>query len=345
MDAYFASIEQRDNPELKDKPIAVGGSERRGVVAAASYQARTFGVRSAMSGYQAKKLCPNIIFVRPRFEVYVNESKKIMNIFKKYSNQIEPVSLDEAYLNVNSYCYEQNITAYKLAKLIKKDIYLDTQLIASAGVSFNKFLAKIASDYNKPNGLFVIQPKDAPSFIDNLPIEKVSGIGKVTTTKMKSMGINTCYDIKKHDVSFMIKNFGKSGAYFYALLNLELENNVNTQRERKSIAVERTFNNDIILINEMEEKLLNISEIISEKMIKKEILAKTITLKIKYNDFLINQRSKTLNHFINDKKIIFDVSKDLLIYPIKPFKPIRLLGISMSNFKKDNYSYQLNIGL
>lgn len=346
MDAYYASIEQRDNKNLKGLPIAVGGSERRGVVAAASYEARVFGVRSSISCYQAKKLCPQIIFIKPRFERYIEDSKKIMSVLKKYSNQIEPLALDEAYINVNKYCSEKNITAFKLAKIIKNDIFLETGLIASAGVSFNKFLAKIASDFKKPNGLYVIQPKDAENFINQLPIEKVPGIGKVTANKMRNLNIHTCSDIKKHDISFLIKHFGKSGAYFFQLLHLQLENNIIPPKERKSLAVERTFSDDLITLNQMQDKLLTISENISNKMIKKNLQSKTITIKIKYNDFIINQRSKTIKHFINDKETIYLIALDLLKNPVLPFKPVRLLGISMSNFKGNfNNNYQLNLGL
>lgn len=331
MDAYFASIEQRDNPRLKGKPIAVGGSERRGVVAAASYEARPFGVRSAMPGHQAKKLCKDLIFVKPRFEVYVNDSKKIMSIFKRFTNLVEPMSLDEAYLDITEYCLNNNTTAYKTAKLIKKLIFQETKLKASAGVSFNKFLAKVASDYNKPDGLFVIQPKDAPEFIDGLAIEKVPGIGKVTATRMHELGIKTCFDIKKHDITFMADHFGKSGIYFHDLLNLKHKSSVSPSRIRKSLGAERTFLEDISDTEIMHQKLKEISEKISTSLIKKEISGKTITLKIKYSDFVVNTRSKTLQYQINDFESIYRTAKELLYTPFPPKEAIRLLGISISN--------------
>lgn len=331
MDAYFASIEQRDNPELRGKAIAVGGSGRRGVVAAASYEARKFGVRSAMAGMTAKKLCPELIFVKGNHQIYSEESKKIMSIFKDYSDLIEPMSLDEAYIDVTEYCENNNISAYKVAKEIKLKIKEKTQLTASAGVSFVKFLAKIASDFKKPDGLYVIQPKDAKEFIKTLPIQKVPGIGKVTAEKMNSMGIYLCSDIIKNDISFMIHNFGKSGAYFYNLLNLNVDNPVRTHRIRKSLGAERTFFEDISDIEIMKEKLKNISEKVSNSLIKKNISGKTITLKIKYNDFNVTTRSKTLHQYFNDYDTIYNLSNELLFIPVKPFKPVRLLGISISN--------------
>lgn len=331
MDAYFASIEQRDNPKLKGKPIAVGGSERRGVVAAASYEARPFGVRSAMPGHQAKKLCKDLIFVKPRFEVYLNDSKKIMSIFKKFTHLVEPMSLDEAYLDVTEYCKNNNTTAYKTAKEIKRMILKETNLYASAGVSFNKFLAKIASDYKKPNGLFVIQPAEAPEFINQLPIEKVPGIGKVTAFKMKELGINTCHDIKKHDLTYMAEHFGKSGIYFYELLHLKHKSKVSPSRIRKSLGAERTFIEDITDLEVMHQKLKAISEKVSSSLVKKEISGRTITLKIKYKDFTVNTRSRSLNHLVNDEESIYKTAKDLLYTPFPPNEPIRLLGISISN--------------
>ncbi len=331
MDAYFAAIEQRDNPNLRGKPIAVGGNERRGVVSTASYEARPFGVRSAMPGFQAKKLCKDLIFVKSRFDVYVAESKKIMAIFKQFSDLVEPMSLDEAYIDVTQYCIENNITAYKTAKIIKKLIFQETGLRASAGVSFNKFLAKVASDYNKPDGLFVIEPKDAPEFIDKLPIEKVPGIGKVTATKMRELGINACYDIKKNDISYMAEKFGKSGIYFYELLHLKHQSQVRPSRVRKSIGAERTFFDDISDLTIMHQKLSEIAERVSNSLVKKDISGRTITLKIKYNNFQSNTRSRTLQHLVNDYDSIYNIAKELLYIPIPPNLPVRLLGISISN--------------
>lgn len=348
MDAYFASIEQRDNPKLRGKAIAVGGSERRGVVSAASYEARPFGVRSALPGAVAKRLCPELIFVKPRFDIYVRDSKIVMNIFRQFTDLVEPMSLDEAYLDVTDYCVKNNITAYKVAKLIRAKILKETNLVASAGVSFNKFLAKIASDFDKPDGLFVIQPQDADKFIDTLPIEKVPGIGKVTANKMKEIGIVTCLDIKKNDISFMAHHFGKSGIYFYDLLHLKIHPPVVSSRIRKSIAAERTFGEDVSDIELMLSKLKEIAEKLSNSMIKKDIAGKTITLKIKYYDFNLNTRSKTITQFVNDQESIYETAKDLLYTPVKPFKSVRLLGISISNLntaQKDINYLQLKLDI
>ena len=346
MDAYFASIEQRDNVELRGKAIAVGGAERRGVVCAASYEERAFGVRSAMAGFQAKKLCKDLIFVKPRFDVYSAESKKIMSIFRQYTELVEPMSLDEAYLDISEYCLKNDVSAYKTAKKIKSQIYDVTGLRASAGVSFNKFLAKIASDYKKPDGLFAIIPSKAPEFIDKLDIAKVPGIGKVTAKKMNELGIHTCFDIKKQDVSYIAEKFGKSGVYFYNLLHLKLESKVVPSRVRKSLGVERTFDDDISDLGLLYEKLYEICERLSNLLIKKNMSGKTITLKIRYKSFVLNSRSKTLMHYINDFDSIHFIAKELLSSLITPTEPVRLLGVSISNLiSGENYSVSTQLSL
>jgi DNA polymerase-4 len=342
MDAFFASIEQRDNPDLRGKPIAVGGSKRRGVVAAASYEARPYGVRSAMPSVIAAKKCPALIFVKPRFDAYKESSDKIMSIFKSITPLVEPLSLDEAYLDVTEFCESNSITATDTAKIIKKKIKQSTELNASAGVSINKFLAKVASDYDKPDGLFVIKPNQAPKFIDELAIKKIPGIGKVTQEKMKELGINNGLDIKRRDRKFMEKAFGKMGAYFFDLVNLKIDNPVSPNRIRKSLGAERTFFEDITSLELMKEKLEEISIKISDSLTKREIAGRTITLKIKYNDFNLNTRSRTIEHYINDKDSILRFANELLLTPLKPQKPVRLLGISISNLDINEQSGRSN---
>ncbi|MDC1068837.1 DNA polymerase IV, partial [Candidatus Kapabacteria bacterium] len=271
MDAFFASIEQRDNPELRGRPIAVGGNKRRGVVAAASYEARPFGVRSAMPSVIAAKKCPSLIFVKPRFQAYQESSKNIMEIFREFTDLVEPLSLDEAFLDITEFCERNNITATDTASKIKKMIRQRTKLTASAGVSINKFLAKVASDYDKPNGLFVIKPNQAESFIDKLPIKVIPGIGKVTQEKMYSFGIKLGLDLKRKDRKFMETAFGKMGGYFHDLVNLKIDNPVSPNRIRKSIGAERTFAENISEIEELNNILNLIADRISSSMKKKEI--------------------------------------------------------------------------
>lgn len=342
MDAFFASIEQRDNPDLRGKPIAVGGSKKRGVVAAASYEARPYGVRSAMPSAIAAKKCPALIFVKPHFDKYLEASNIIKEVFYSFTDLVEPLSLDEAYLDVSEYCLKNNISATEAAKIIKLKIKQKTDLNASAGVSFNKFLAKVASDMDKPNGLFVIKPNKAEKFIDELDIKKIPGIGKVTQAKMREMGINTGLDIKRRDRLFMEKAFGKMGAYFYDLVNLKIDNPVSPNRIRKSIGAERTFSGNISEIEEMKIKLDQIAEKIASSMQKKEIAGRTVTLKIKYFDFVINTRSRSIEHYISEKNDILSIAIELLIMPLKPQKPVRLLGISISNLDINEQSGRSN---
>lgn len=331
MDAFFASIEQRDNPNLKGKPIAVGGNKKRGVVAAASYEARPYGVHSAMPSAIAARKCPNLIFVKPRFDAYLSASKEIMEIFKSITDLVEPLSLDEAFLDVTDFCKYNSISATETARLLKTTIKKKTNLNASAGISINKFLAKVASDYDKPDGLFVIRPKQAEKFIDDLPIKKIPGIGKVTQEKMSGMGINTGLDIKKRDKLFMVKAFGKMGAYFHDLVNLKINKPVTPHRIRKSLGAERTFEENIVDLEEMKKKLDLIADKISNSLKNKNIAGRTITIKIKYNDFSISTRSRSFDHYIDEYHEISQISFELLKTPLTPQKPVRLLGISISN--------------
>uniref|UniRef100_UPI00404B77D9 DNA polymerase IV n=1 Tax=Gelidibacter sp. TaxID=2018083 RepID=UPI00404B77D9 len=334
MDAFYASVEQMDNPELKGKPIAVGGSEKRGVVSAASYEARKFGVRSAMSGVQAKRNCPELIFVRPRFDRYQEISKKIRKIFYDYTDLVEPLSLDEAYLDVTEN-KKGNPSASLIAKEIRERIFKEVGLTASAGISINKFIAKVASDYNKPNGQKTVNPEEVIEFLEELDIRKFYGVGKVTAEKMYQLGIFTGSDLKKKTVEFLDAHFGKSGRYYYDVVRGMHFSEVKPNRIRKSLAAERTFNDNLSSEIFMLEKLENIAKEVSKRLEKSKVAGKTVTLKIKYSDFTLQTRSKTLPYFISDKSIILETAKELL-FQEKLSNSVRLLGISMSNLNTDS---------
>lgn len=333
MDAFYASVEQMDNPELRGKPIAVGGAENRGVVSAASYEARKFGVRSAISGFLAKKNCPDLIFVKPRFDRYKEISKKIHKIFREYTDLVEPLSLDEAYLDVTN--NKKGIpSATLLAQEIRERIFNEVGLTASAGISVNKFVAKIASDYNKPNGQKTVNPDEVISFLEQLPIQKFYGVGKVTAEKMFQLGIFNGLDLKNKSIEFLEKHFGKSGGFYYNVVRGIHNSEVKSHRIAKSVAAEHTF--DINLSSEvfMIEKLEKIAAELERRLKKHHISGKTITLKIKYSDFTQQTRSKTLPYFISDKVLIFETVKELL-YQEKMKDSVRLLGISLSNLNTE----------
>ena len=329
MDAFYASVEQLDNPDLKGKPIAVGGESERGVVAAASYEARKFGVRSAMSGVVAKKRCPHLIFVRPRFSRYKEISQKIRAIFYEYTELVEPLSLDEAYLDVTEN-KKGNPSASLIAKEIRQRIFEELNLSASAGISVNKFIAKIASDINKPNGQKTIPPEEVISFLETLPIEKFFGIGKVTAAKMYNLGIFNGKDLKEKTEEFLIRNFNKSGLHYYQIVRGIHQSKVKPNRERKSVAAEHTFIKNLTSEIFMIEKLEKISEELENRLIKSRVSGKTITLKIKYSDFKTQTRSKTLPYFVKEKAILFETVKELL-FQEKVLNSVRLLGISVTN--------------
>lgn len=330
MDAFFASIEQRDFPEYKGKPLAVGGSKERGVVAAASYEARKFGVFSAMASKIAFQKCPDIIFVKPRFEVYKKVSSQIMEIFNEYTELVEPLSLDEAYLDVTF--NKLNIsTATQIAQEIKSKIKEATQLTASAGISFNKFLAKTASDMNKPDGLTVITPNKATELIKKLPIGKFFGIGKVTAAKFYAMGIFNGADLLKMSKQELIMSFGKNGKYFYEIVRLEDDREVRSDRISKSIGVENTFEKDITDFLLMIEELEKLAKILQSKLERKNLKGKTVTLKIKHSDFTLKTRSLTVKNFLYLSSDILPISKELLELSVYNEKPVRLLGISISS--------------
>ena len=334
MDAFYASVEELDNPDLKGKPLAVGGSEKRGVVSAANYEARKFGVRSAMSGYIAKKNCPHITFVKPRFERYKEISKKIRSIFFEYTDLVEPLSLDEAYLDV-TINKKGNPSATLLATEIRQRILEETGLNASAGISINKFIAKVASDINKPNGQKTVNPEEVASFLEALDIRKFYGVGKVTAEKMYQLGIFTGNDLKSKPIEFLTEKFGKTGSYYYNVVRGIHTSEVKPHRIPKSVGAERTFNENLSSEIFMLERLEHIAEELERRLKKAAIAGKTITLKIKYSDFTLNTRSKTIPYFIADKTLILETSKELL-YQEELQNSVRLLGISLSNLNTDN---------
>ena len=344
MDAFFASVEQRDNPQLRGKAIAVGGSRRRGVVSAASYEARKFGVRSAMPGAVALKLCPHLIFVRGRFEAYKEASDIVMSIFREYTDLVEPMSLDEAYLDVSENNFNIQ-SATRIAQEIRQKIKDQTQLTASAGVSINKFLAKVASDYNKPDGIKVIKPNEADKFIEGLPIEKFPGIGKVTARKMHTLGISKGIDLKNLRKAELQILFGKNGNYYYQIVRNLYDNPVSPYRERKSLGAERTYEKDLIHEKEILGELKNVSDILIARLIKKAVSGRTMTLKIRYDDFTTYTRSKTFESYVGGDDDIFRLACSILAGE-KIEKPVRLLGITISNLeeqdKKNNIQLQLD---
>jgi DNA polymerase IV len=343
MDAFYASVEQLDNPELKGKPVAVGGSRERGVVAAASYEARKFGVRSAMSSKVTKRKCPDLIFVKPRFARYKEISNQIREIFFEYTDLVEPLSLDEAYLDV-TYAKKGKPSATLIAQEIRKRIFEETKLIASAGVSYNKFLAKVSSDVNKPNGIFVITPKKAQEFIDNLEVRKFFGIGKVTAEKLNKTGIWFGRDLKQIDRFELVRLFGKSGNYYFNICRGIDDRPVEPSRERKSVGAEQTFSTDLFQENELESELLQITDILWERYERSKAKAKTITLKYKYADFEQHTRRKTNPGWISTKDELIAEAKELL-HSENFTKGIRLLGLTFSNFQHEerNEPVQLTI--
>lgn len=333
MDAFYASVEQKDFPELIGKPLAVGGSEIRGVISVASYEARKFGIRSAMSGVQAKKLCPELVFVRPRFERYIEISKIIRKIFYEYTDLVEPLSLDEAYLDVTQN-KKGNPSASLLAQEIRKRIFEETGLTASAGISINKFVAKVASDYNKPNGQKTVNPDEVESFLEALDIRKFYGIGKVTAERMYQFGIYTGKDLKNRSLEFLEQHFGKSGTHYYYIVRGIHNSPVKPNRISKSVGAERTFNENLSSEVFMEERLESIAKELEKRLQKHKIAGKTVTLKIKYSDFSQQTRSKTLPYFISDKALLLETAKELL-YQEKLKESVRLLGISLNNLNTE----------
>ena len=334
MDAFYASVEQLDAPELKGKPLAVGGSSKRGVVAAASYEARKYGVRSAMPSVTAARLCPDLIFVKARFERYREVSQQIREIFLDYTDLVEPLSLDEAYLDVT-----ENKLNYPSATIIAYDIrrriYETTSLTASAGISVNKFIAKVASDYNKPNGQKTITPDEVLEFLEELEIRKFHGIGKVTAEKMYQHGIFNDADLKLKTKEFLAEHYGKSGLHYYNIVRGIHKSAVKPDRIRKSLGAERTFSDNISSEIFMMERLNQIAEEIERRLAKNDVAGKTITLKIKYSDFKMQTRSKTIANYINKKEQILEIATELVRQ--ESFREsVRLLGLSLSNLNTED---------
>jgi DNA polymerase IV len=337
MDAFFASVEQLDNPELRGKPVAVGGSGVRSVVAAASYEARKFGVRSAMPSVIAKRLCPDLIFVRHNFERYNEVSTQVLEILREYTDLVEPLSIDEAFLDVTT--DKKNIgSATLIAMEIKKEIKKRTGLTASAGISVNKFLAKIASEIKKPDGLFVIPPEDAEKFIESLPVEKFYGIGKVTAEKMHKLGIHKGTDLKKLDLVDLVRNFGKAGVFYYDIVRGNDDRSVETDQERKSVGTELTYEKDLTTSFEIVAELYKVEKELMERLENAQTTGRTITLKIKFSDFKQITRSKTLPDYIRDfdtlHKEVSAIRKTIKLEGTR----IRLLGVTVSNLENDECS-------
>ncbi len=330
MDAFYASVEQRDDPSLRGRPLAVGGSAARGVVAAASYEARVFGVHSAMPSVTAKRKCPDLIFVPPRFEVYRAVSQQIRQVFEEYTPIIEPLSLDEAYLDVTENLKEMTV-ATEIALEIRTKIKAVTGLNASAGISYNKFLAKMASDLNKPNGQAVITPKNGPSFVEQLAVKKFHGVGPATAEKMHRLGIETGADLKARSLQYLVEHFGKSGSYFYNIARGVDERRVQPNRIRKSVGAEDTFSQDIDDLERASAELVPLAEKVWNYCQSKGIGGKTLTVKIKYSDFTQMTRSRTGNLPYHSVPHMLEAAEALLA-SVHPFKrPIRLLGITLSS--------------
>jgi DNA polymerase IV len=331
MDAFYASVEQRDNLDLRGKPVAVGGSRERGVVAAASYEARKFGVRSAMPSVTARRQCPDLIFVKPRFEVYKAVSQQIREIFAEHTPIIEPLSLDEAYLDVTENL--QNIPlARDVALAIRAKIKQETRLNASAGISYNKFLAKLASDHRKPNGQYVITPETGPAFVEALPVGKFHGIGPATSAKMNALGIYTGLDMRNQTLEFMQVNFGKAGAYYYWISRGIDDREVRANRIRKSVGAENTFFADLTEFEAMATELQPLIDKVWRHCEDKGTRGRTVTLKVKFADFELISRSRTLAPAVCSRNEFASVSAELLkaLFPLE--KAVRLLGISISGF-------------
>jgi DNA polymerase-4 len=330
MDAFFASVEQRDNPALRGLPVAVGSARERGVVAAASYEARKFGVHSAMASVTARRKCPELIFVPPRFDVYKAVSQQIQAIFACYTTLIQPMSLDEAHLDVTASLLDRG-SATAIAREIKARIREKTGLTASAGVSYNKFLAKLASDHRKPDGLFVITPRMGPTFVETLPISKFHGVGPATAAKMNEFGIHTGADLRRQTQAFLTTHFGKAGDYYYAAARGEDNRPVVADRQRKSIGIETTFQRDLLVWDEVEPALAPLVSKLWAIYTRGELGGRTVTVKVKYDDFRQITRSRSCIDPIASQAKIEQISLDLLRPLFPPARGIRLLGVTLSN--------------
>ena len=334
MDAFYASVEQRDNPELRGRPVAVGGSRERGVVAAASYEARKFGVRSAMPSVTAKRQCPDLVFVKPRFEVYKAISQQIRGIFAEHTPIVEPLSLDEAYLDVS-----ENLQGIPLARdialAIRAKIKEETGLDASAGISYNKFLAKLASDHRKPNGQYVISPEMGPAFVEPLPVGKFHGIGPATAARFNALGIRTGLDIRNQTLAFLEAHFGKAGTYYYSISRGIDERPVRANRIRKSVGAENTFSADLTDFDAMVAELQPLVDKVWQHCTNTEKRGRTVTLKVKFSDFETISRSQSMPAVVSDRSDLQRVSISLLQNLMPMPKAVRLLGVSLSSLQHE----------
>lgn len=336
MDAFFASVEQRDNPRYRGKALVVGANSLRGVISAASYEARKYGVKSAMPSKLAIKKCPYLIFAKPNFDVYKKVSNQIREIFFRFTDLVEPLSIDEAFLDVTENKFNipsGTIIAKKIKEMIKKE----TNLTASAGVSYNKFLAKIASDYDKPDGIYVIEPNIAEGFIEKLSIEKFFGVGPVTAKKMHRLGIHTGLDLKKLDLEFLNRNFGKSGKYFYNISRGIDNRAVNPDRIVKSVGAEKTFEKDIMNIQEILVKITELVEKIIARCHKNENYGRTLTLKVKFADFKQITRSKSFSFKLNSIEKVIEIIPQLIDMVDFTYMPVRLIGLQISNMDSTEF--------
>jgi DNA polymerase-4 len=331
MDAFFAAVEMRDFPQYRGKPLIVGGPPNsRGVVSTCSYEARRYGIHSAMPSYLAFKLCPKAIFVSGRYDIYSKIGRELKQIFLEFTPLVESVSIDEAYLDVSEQTRDIEAAA-KLAGKIKERIKQSLRLTASAGVSFNKFLAKIASEMHKPDGLTVISPETALTILEELDIRKFHGIGKATAERMHNLGIRTGRDLKKVPLAELIKHFGKAGSYYHSIVRGIDRRKVTVSRTRRSLGKERTFARDLYSLTEMEAVLRKIAHDVSAILTEKGIKGKTVTLKLKYNDFTLQTRCLSKPYYFNDEKTLFQTATALLACNYRHNRGIRLLGISLSN--------------
>ena len=333
MDAFFASVEQRDDPELRGKPVAVGGSTARGVVAAASYEARRFGVRSAMPSVTAKRRCPDLVFVKPRFDAYRAVSHQIRAIFAEYTPLVEPLSLDEAYLDVTEDLKGIGV-ATRIAEQIRERIRAETKLTASAGVSYNKFLAKLASDQNKPDGLCVIPPAKGEAFVAGLPVRRFHGVGPRTAEQMARLGIETGADLRAQSLAFLTHHFGSSGQYYFNLARAICHREVKPDRPYKSIGAEDTFFDDLKDEAPLLAELDRISRTVWRRIDDRKIVGRTVTLKVKYQDFQIVTRARSLDRPVAGREEFLDIGAALLRTLLPPRKGIRLLGLTLSNLSE-----------
>jgi DNA polymerase-4 len=335
MDAFYASVEQRDDPALRGQPVAVGGSSRRGVVAAASYEARNFGVRSAMPSITAKRQCPALIFVPPRFEVYRDISHQIRAIFRDYADEVEPLSLDEAYLDVSADKMGLG-SATATARLIRRRIREETGLTASAGVSYNKFIAKLASDQNKPDGLTVIPPGKGAAFVQTLSIRRFHGIGPVTAAKMEGLGVFSGADLAAKDPLWLAENFGNSAEWLFNLARGIDHRRVKSNRPLKSLGGERTFFNDLITDTEIREALAHVCTVVWDRAAKKGARGRTVTLKLRYADFRTITRARSVPSPILDGASLLAVGEAILAPLLPTEQGIRLLGLTLSKFEGED---------